>query len=245
MDEIEEQDSVQVHNVVSTGNREIDQKMGGGIPVGSLTLMEGESGAGKSVLANQLTWGALREGRRVVLYTTENTFPSFVRHMISLNLDVTDYLLMGRLKLYPMPLSKPDWPVRRVLQAVEESMRRLPADFFVVDSLTGLGAHALLRETDESSLIGFFEKLREVCEQGKTVVTVVHSYAFDERMLIRLRSLCDADLRLRIEEVGDQLVKVLEVAKVRGAEKKTGNIVAFDVEPGIGMRIIPVSKAKA
>jgi len=134
MDEIEEQDSVQVHNVVSTGNREIDQKMGGGIPVGSLTLMEGESGAGKSVLANQLTWGALREGRRVVLYTTENTFPSFVRHMISLNLDVTDYLLMGRLKLYPMPLSKPHSRVRRVLQAAPDSLRPRPPSLFGVGS---------------------------------------------------------------------------------------------------------------
>jgi flagellar protein FlaH len=38
---------------------------------------------------------------------------------------------------------------------------------------------------------------------------------------------------------------VLEVAKVRGAEKTTGNIISFDVEPGLGMRIIPVSSAKA
>jgi flagellar protein FlaH len=38
------------------------------------------------------------------------------------------------------------------------------------------------------------------------------------------------------------LVKVLEVAKVRGAELSTGNIVSFDVEPMLGMKIIPVSK---
>jgi flagellar protein FlaH len=44
--------------------------------------------------------------------------------------------------------------------------------------------------------------------------------------------------------MGDRLMKVLEVAKVRGADKNTGNIVSFDVEPGWGMRIIPISKAK-
>jgi flagellar protein FlaH len=66
-----------------------------------------------------------------------------------------------------------------------------------------------------------------------------------EGTIVRLRSMCDAHLRLRIEEVGDKLVKVLEVAKVRGAAKATGNIVSFNVEPGMGMRIIPVSKAKA
>ena len=34
---------------ISTWNAEIDKKMGGGIPMGSLTLVEGQSDAGKSV----------------------------------------------------------------------------------------------------------------------------------------------------------------------------------------------------
>ena len=60
--------------------------------------------------------------------------------------------------------------------------------------------------------------------------------------LARVRSMCDAHLRLRTEQVGDLLVKVLEVAKVRGAELSTGNIISFDVEPNLGMRIIPISR---
>ena len=40
-------------------------------------------------------------------------------------------------------------------------------------------------------------------------------------------------------------MKVLEVAKIRNAEKTTGNIVTFDIEPGMGINIIPISKAKA
>lgn len=42
---------------ISTGNIELDKKMGGGIPTGSLTLIEGQSDAGKSVLVQQLAWG--------------------------------------------------------------------------------------------------------------------------------------------------------------------------------------------
>jgi flagellar protein FlaH len=71
---------------------------------------------------------------------------------------------------------------------------------------------------------------------------VVNSYAFSEAALARVRSISDAHLKLRTEQVGDMLVKVLEVAKVRGAELSTGNIVSFDVEPMLGMKIIPVSK---
>ena len=40
--------------VISTGNQEIDKKLGGGIPVGSMVLVEGESDSGKSVLTQQL-----------------------------------------------------------------------------------------------------------------------------------------------------------------------------------------------
>jgi flagellar protein FlaH len=37
----------------------------------------------------------------------------------------------------------------------------------------------------------------------------------------------------------------MEVCKVRGASKATGNIVSFDVEPHIGIRIVPITRAKA
>ena len=62
--------------VISTGNVEIDKKLGGGIPLGSMTLIEGESDSGKSVLSQQMIWGSLYDDHRVVLYTTENTVKS-------------------------------------------------------------------------------------------------------------------------------------------------------------------------
>ena len=49
---------------------------------------------------------------------------------------------------------------------------------------------------------------------------------------------------MKMEQVGERLVKILEVAKVRNADQSTGNIISFDVEPGMGMKIIPISKAK-
>ena len=60
-------------NVISTGNSEIDKKMGGGIPMRSLTLIEGQPAAGKSVLSQQMIWGSLNDRRKTLLYTTENT----------------------------------------------------------------------------------------------------------------------------------------------------------------------------
>ena len=62
--------------LVTTGNIEIDKKVGGGLPPGSLTLIEGQSDAGKSVLVQQFIWGSLQQGLRIALYTTENTTPT-------------------------------------------------------------------------------------------------------------------------------------------------------------------------
>ena len=42
--------------IISTGNDELDKKIGGGIPLRSLTLVEGQPDAGKSVLTQQMVW---------------------------------------------------------------------------------------------------------------------------------------------------------------------------------------------
>jgi flagellar protein FlaH len=36
----------------------------------------------------------------------------------------------------------------------------------------------------------------------------------------------------------------MEVSKIRGAKITTGNIVSFEVQPGYGIRIIPISQAR-
>ena len=74
------------------------------------------------------------------------------------------------------------------------------------------------------------------------MINVVSSSAFSDESLARVSSISDAHLHLRTEQVGDMIMKVLEVAKVRGAEMSTGNIVRFDVEPMLGMKILPVNK---
>jgi len=227
--------------VVVTGNPEVDKKIGGGIPEGSLSLIEGQSDSGKSVLLQQLIWGALGENFRVAYYTTENTTRSLIRQMESLGMTVMDHFLLGRLNIYPVPSAlTADESMTFFSRLMGHVSRQTSYDIIAMDSLTSFVSHVPERDT-----LTFFTALKNICDENKTMLITLHAYAFDESMFIRIRSICDAHLRLRIEEVGDQLVKVLEVAKVRGAEKSTGNVVSFEVEPGMGMRIVPITKAKA
>ena len=228
----EEEDSM-----ISTGNMELDGKMGGGIPWRTLTLIEGDSGAGKSVLSQQMMHGCLTDGFKLSLFTSENTVKSLVKQMRSLNLDITDYLLLDRLRIFPIEtstLGKQAPPT--LMRAMKEEKGR---DLLFVDSLTS----SIPLSTD-TEVVGFFEEGKRLCGDGITVLVVVHSHGLTRELLTRLRSLCDAHLQLRTEEVGNKLVKTLEVTKVRGAEQSTGNIVSFEVEPGWGMRVIPIGKVR-
>ena len=229
----------EINKEITTGSGEIDRKMGGGIPRGSLTLIEGESDAGKSVLTQQMIWGSLNCDCSVTLLTTESTIKNFVKQLDSIGLGILDHLLVDRLRIYPIVFSKEVRDMAVYLKMMAETIKREPeTDMIVIDSLTPFVTNSPVEDT-----IGFFEACKGFCNEGQTILLVVHSYSFDESMLIRLRSLCDAHLNLRIEKVGDKLLKVLEVSKVRGATHSTGNIVSFEIEPGWGMRIIPISKA--
>ncbi|MCR4406684.1 MAG: response regulator [Anaerolineae bacterium] len=224
-------------SIISTGNGELDGKMGGGIPIKSLTLIEGDSGAGKSVLAQQMMYGSLEDGYKVTLFSSENTVKSLVKQMRSLNLDIMDYLLLDKIRIFPIETSRlgKDAPPT-LIEAMKKERRR---DMIFVDSLT-----SSIPSSSDTEVLAFFEACKRLCADGTTVVIVVHSHGLTRELLTRIRSLCDAHLQLRTEEVGNKLVKTLEVTKVRGAEQSTGNIVSFEVEPGWGMRIIPISKVR-
>jgi flagellar protein FlaH len=223
--------------LISTGNHDLDQKMGGGVPINSMILIEGDSGAGKSVLSQQMMHGCLVEGYRISFFTSENNVKSLIKQMRSLNLDVLDYVLLDKLRVFPIETSRLGKDAPTVLmQAMRKEKGR---EMIFIDSLT-----SSIPASSDREVLGFFEECKRLCGDGATVVGIIHSHGLTRELLTRIRSLCDAHLRLRTEEVGNKLVKTLEVTKVRGAEQTTGNIVSFEVEPGWGIRVIPINKVK-
>jgi flagellar protein FlaH len=224
-------------SMISTGNSELDGKMGGGIPIKSLMLIEGDSGAGKSVLSQQMMRGCLADEYKLSLFTSENTVKSLVKQMRSLNLDITDHLLLDMIRIFPIETARlGSQAPSTLMRAIKAEKRR---DMIFVDSLT-----SSIPSSSDIEVVAFFEECKRLCGDGTTVIIIVHSHGLTRELLTRLRSLCDAHLQLRTEEIGNKLVKTLEVTKVRGAEQSTGNIVSFEVEPGWGMRVIPIGKVR-
>ena len=229
-------------DVIMTGVRDVDEKLGGGIPLGSLALIEGHSDAGKSVLTQHLVFGAMSVAQTsVAYYSTENTVKSLILQMDSLSLSVLDYFLMDRLRIYPLSLRSDLRDTEKPLNMLVTHFSLLPdhLKLVIVDSMTLLVAHS-----NPVSIIDFFSACKSLCDNGRSIVLIAHSYSFDEEVLSRTRSLCDAHIKLRLEQVGDRMIKIMEVLKVRGADRPTGDVVSFEIEPKVGMRIIPLSKAR-
>lgn len=233
--------SFESKEIISCGNREMDKKMAGGIPKGSLTLVEGLNGTGKSVLTQQLMWGGLQQGCSFATYTTENTIKSLLKQMESLAEDISEYFVLGKLKIYPTHIEGMKWANHfPFLEYISSDVRTKSSEIILIDSLT-----VFVSEASDNDILSFFLACKDICDSGKTIMITAHPFAFEEEVLTRVRSICDAHLTLKKEEVGGRLVRTLEVAKIRGAQRTTDNLISFEVVPGIGLRIIPVSRTKA
>ena len=236
-----EGETIPASEVISAGSDDIDRRIGGGIPYRTLMLIEGESASGKSTLAQQLVWGALESSEKAAIYTTEQTVQSLVRQMMTLGLDVRDHFLLDRLQIYPISIPPNSIDPATLFQELTNHMvNQTACRLIVMDSLTTFVSRAGGDQIQE-----LFARCKLLCDEGKVIICTVHSDAFDPSILTRIRSLCDGHVRLRVEKLGTQLQKTIEVAKIRGAEVLTGNISGFEVEPGLGIRIVPISKARA
>jgi KaiC domain protein len=72
---------------VSTGIRELDDALEGGVPKGSWVAITGEPGTGKSILCMHYAWASLQAGDPVVYVTTEAEFRDVVRQARMFGMD--------------------------------------------------------------------------------------------------------------------------------------------------------------
>ena len=239
--EEEEPEEEEKQRILTVGVMDIDKRLGGGLPPSSLTLVEGDPDAGKSIIVQQLTFGALKDGFKTSIFLSESNSRDFLGQMDSLGMSSTDYYLIGRLSLYHRSLrverEKADMILQRLLHHIEECDKR---DLFVVDSIT-----PLLFQFDERYVLSFLANCKDLADLGRTIIVTLHSYAIGEALRFRADSIVDAHLRLRIEDLGQRLVRTLEVTKIRGAVKTADNAVSFTVQPGMGLKSVPISKTKA
>jgi len=237
------QDSNRTLEHIRTADRmtPLENILGGGLLLGTLTLIEGAKSAGKSVICQHLAYGALADGHAVAIFTSEHTSHSLSKQMETLGLDVSEHVRTDQLQIYPVqePIEGED--SGPLLGALALDMDRLPKryKFIIVDAINNLASYS-----QEQDILGFFTSLRRQCSRGRTIAVVAHSYALADHVFTRLGTLCDSHFKLRTGKVRARLLRTLEIPKANDIELDRDNQVVFEVEPGAGVRILPMSQAR-
>lgn len=226
-------------------NEELDRRIGG-IALPSLILIEGPNDSGKSALTQQIIYGALESGLRVCLFSTEGSGKTIVRNMENLSFTAKRHFIAGRLRVLTLNVKDASWSTemsREMLPAILEYARARAEkiQLFAVDSLT-----FLVTGVDEERVLKFFSDIKIATEdEGVSFLLTIHPYALSQELLVRVRSMADAHFLLSIKEMGERIIKLMQVMKVKGASKPTAQTVSFDVDPAFGVRVLPFTQVKA
>ena len=246
-------DLAAIEGYISTQNRELDNAFGGGMPIPSLALIEGDNDSGKTVISQQFLYGALCAGLDATVITTENTTRSYLSQTKLLHLDLDRAFMQGRLKVIPIHVRNVVWTryrLRKLLATLTNFIQRNRSKVILMDSLTYMFA-----EADLDDILTFFTCLKKLTEpnapevaKSKTVIGTLHSHFRgdeSEILLVRLRAMCDAHIRLSKDVGGGQISRRIEVAKLKGSQLMTNKISSFEIHPAFGVRVVPTSEALA
>jgi len=228
----------------------LDKELGGGIPPGSIVLMEGDYGAGKSAISQRFTYGLCEEGHSVTFLSTELTTGSFLEQMNSLDYDMVDHMLDENVLFLHADIGDnnnfsggDDSDRKELLRRLMEAEVMWESDVVIIDTFDAILRNdpkfeALVRQNEERQaaleIISFF---RDIISRGKVIVLTVDPTTLDEEALGPFRSIADVFLELEMVEVGNDVRRQISVMRFAGMGEQVGDSIGYSVRSGTGIVI--------
>lgn len=227
----------------------LNNELGGGIPQGSIVLLEGDYGAGKSAMCQRLAYGFCETGTSVTYLSTELTVSGFIDQMHSLSYNMVDHLLNERILFLHANLD-----TSGVLSGEEDERRELltklmdaevmwSADVIMIDTFDAILRNdpkfeALVRQDEESQaaleIISFF---RDIISEGKVIVLTIDPSTLADDAIGPFRAIADVFLELEMIEVGNDVRRQINVKRFTGMGEQVGDTVGYSVRSGTGIVI--------
>jgi circadian clock protein KaiC len=202
---------------VTTGNPGLDKLLGGGLPLGTSTLLLGPAGTGKSTVTTQFAMAAAERGERAAIFSFDENAGTFHSRSRKLGMDVASTINSGLLTLQqvdPAELSSGEFAtiVRRAVLGTDAS--GIPARMIIIDSLNGY-LNAMPEEKFLTAQL--HELLSYLGQQGVvTVLTVTQSGMVGTMVSpVDTTYLADNVILLRYFEAGGSIRRAISVVKKR------------------------------
>ena len=121
-----------------SGNVELDSLLGGGLPLGTSTLLLGPAGTGKSTIATQFAVAAARRGERAVMYIFDENHGTFRSRSRKLGIAVEPHIASGLLKVQQVdPAEMSSGELAATVRRAVDGSNGEAARVVVIDSLNG------------------------------------------------------------------------------------------------------------
>lgn len=202
-------------DLVSSGNKELDQLVGGGLERGTNALLIGAAGVGKSSLALTYAIAAAERGEHAVFFAFDEGRGTLEARARTLGLPLQKYLDSGLIRFQqidPAELSPGEFAA-----AVRCSVEQDGAHLIIIDSLNGY----LNAMPDERFLIlQMHELLSYLSQQGVLTILVLAQHGLVGPMdtPLDISYLSDAVLMLRYFEFAGTVRRALSVVKKRSGK---------------------------
>ncbi len=208
-------DHLQVEGgVISSGVKELDALLGGGIDRGSGTLLLGPAGSGKSTVALKFAVSAAARGEKTVVFMFDESASMLRTRARGVGMDLAGLEKAGTIALYPVDAAEvsPGQFAFEVRKAVEQDGVRL----IMIDSLNGY----LNAMPDEKHLmLHLHELLAYAAARGVAVVMVISQHGVMGASIqqpIDASYLADTVVLFRYYEFEGEIRKAISVFKRRG-----------------------------
>src|SRR5215470_6664188 len=224
------------------GSGPLDELFGGGVFDGSVTMLVGISGSGKTVLGTQLLLEGVKNNKRGLMVSLDEHPEQVMRNAETLGLNLREHLDSGAIQFFydcPRELEL-DVHFARITQTIEaHQIERL-----IIDGMTSYTA-AL---EDEQQYREFFHAL--VSYSKDRLMTTFLSYENPELFGVNqfmpeypVSSIVDNIVLLNFVELGNTLHRAITVAKARGSANQFVTR-EFTIGPG-GITLVPEDAAQA
>ena len=245
------QDTRNIRSLGLEDHDRLNKELGGGIPRGSIVLMEGDYGAGKSAISQRFAYGFCEEETTVSFLSTELTVSGFLDQMHSLSYDVVDHLLDERLLFLHADLDtgavlsggNDEESRMDLLTRLMDAETMWTADVVVVDTFDAILRNdptfeALVRKNEERQaaleIISFF---RDMISEGKIIVLTVDPSTVDSDAIGPFRAIADVFIELEMIEVGNDVRRQISVKRFAGMGEQVGDTIGYSVRSGTGIVI--------
>ncbi|PYM86593.1 MAG: recombinase RecA [Candidatus Rokuibacteriota bacterium] len=203
---------------LSTGSTALDAILGGGIPAGSVTVVAGEPGSGKTVFTLQALFHHARQGKKCLYFTTLSEPPLKVIRYMQLFSFFDSHLIEDRIVFADLGSTLRRGGVEQALARMIERVESEEPDIVAIDSFKAI--HDLLPSAAHSRTF-VYDLSAGIAAWGATTL-LVGEYRPEDIGVAPEFAIADGIVRLTTERQELTTARQLEILKMRGANYVTG-----------------------